>query len=154
MSNLGDEKQTTPLSEAKITARMTAWMLVEASGDACLFGFAEQHPNTGGLSWILSTPVVELTGTEDRARTASGRVYALGQQISTRELDEEGRVALRLLLQDDEDGYPGRMDDVAWVTSQKIARHLRVDAPPRADPAAVERFLERYLRAYLARGAR
>ena len=99
---------------------------------------------------MLSTPVEEFTTAADRARTVSGRVYALGRQISARDLDEEGRVALRLLLAGDLQ-YPGVSDDVKWVTAQKMARHLRVTAPPRSDPIAVERFLEKHHEAYLER---
>jgi hypothetical protein len=55
-----------------------------------------------------------------------------------------------LLISDDRDAYPGRGDDIAWVISRKMARHLRVRAPPRNDPAAVQRFIERHLGAYLA----
>jgi hypothetical protein len=141
---------TIPLADAPVTATMTKWMVVEAFGEECLFGFAAEHPNTGGQSYVLSTPVLELTASADRARTASGRVYALGRAINFRELDDEGRVALRLLLADGQHEYPGDSDDLAWVTAQKIARHLRVSAPPRADPVAVERFLERHMAAYLA----
>ena len=80
MSPPKDERITPPLSGAEITARMDPWMLAEAFGEECLFGFAGLHPATGGLSWVLSTPVAEFNEAADRARTASGRVYALGRQ--------------------------------------------------------------------------
>jgi hypothetical protein len=150
MSGPDDDAAATPLANAPVTAKMTLWMTVDAHGDECLFGFAVQHPTTGGLSWVLSTPIVEFTQTADRARTESGRVHALGRQISSRDLDEEGRVALRLLLADDMSEYPGRNDDVAWLTSQKMARHLGVGPPPRGAYVAVEQFIERHRRAYLA----
>jgi hypothetical protein len=149
MPNRDKEASATPLTDARVTAKMTAWMLVDCFGEECLFGFAELHPNTGGLSWVLSTPVVEFSATVDRARTQSGRVYALGRLISSRELDEEGRVALRLLLPDDQADYPGRADDVAWVVARKMARHLGETAPLRTDPFAVERFLRRHMSTYL-----
>lgn len=77
-------------------------------------------PDRWGLSYVLSTRVTEFTEAADRARTASGRVYALGRKTSVRELDKEGPVALvalRLLLSDGSDGYPGVDDDPAWVTA-------------------------------------
>jgi hypothetical protein len=99
---------TTPLADAAVTATMTLWMVVDAFGKKCLFGYADRHPKTGGLSWVLSTPVVEFTATADRARTASGRVYALGRPITESDLDEEGGVALRLLLAGDLDNSSAR----------------------------------------------
>jgi hypothetical protein len=92
---------------------------------------------------------VEFAQAADRARTESGRVYVLGRQICSRDLDEEGRVALRLLLADDMSGYPGRDDDVAWLTSPKMARHLGVGPPPRGAYVAVEQFIERHRKAHL-----
>jgi hypothetical protein len=140
-----------PLARAPVTAVMARWMMVEACDGECLFGFAAEHPGTGGLSYVLSTHVVELTEAADRARTASGRVYALGREISVRELDAEGRVALRVLLANGSDGYPGVDDDLAWVSARKMARHLRVSPPSRANPAAVQRFIDRHINAYRAR---
>jgi hypothetical protein len=144
---------TTPLADAAVTATMTLWMVVDAFGEECLFGYADWHPNTGGLSWVLSTPIKEFTAAADRARTMSGRVYALGRQISARDLDEEGRVALRLLLAVDLD-YPGVSDDINWITAQKMARHLKLTAPPRSDPVGVECFLETHHHVYLERRRR
>lgn len=40
---------TTPLADAAVTATMTLWMVVDAFGEECLFGYADWHPNTGGL---------------------------------------------------------------------------------------------------------
>ncbi|WP_158933124.1 hypothetical protein [Acidisphaera sp. S103] len=141
---------TPPLADALITATMTQWMVVDAIGDECLFGYATWHPNTGGLSWVLSTPIVEFTESADRARTSSGRVYSLGQVITARDLDEEGRIALRLLLAVDPN-YPGVNDDRNWVIAQKMARHLRLAAPRRSDHVGVERFLEEYHNSYTQR---
>jgi hypothetical protein len=150
MSDPHEETAVPSLADAPVTATMSAWMMVEASGEVCLFGYATSHPSTGGLSWVLSTRVVEFAPTMDKARTASNRIYALGRHVTVRELDEEGRVALRLLLSDGADGDPGRDDDVAFVTARKMARHLGVNAPPRHDPIAVERFIEAHHDAYLA----
>lgn len=152
-STMSDSDGVVPLAHAPITATMSRWMVVDFLGEECLFGFADEHPLTGGLSYVMSTPVVEFTESTDRARTASGRVYALGRLISARDLDEEGHLALRLFWTDGQHDYPGYGDDIAWVTARKMARHLRVSAPPRADPIAVERFLERNMEAYLARRA-
>ena len=144
-------RKTVPLSRQSATAIMNPWMEVEAFDQPCLFGFAEQHPSTGGLSWVLSTEIKEMTPAADRARTASGRIYALGREISLRELDEEGRVALRLLLTAGQDGYPGRNDDRDWVVACKVARHLRLEPPLRRDPTAVKRFLRLNADAYIAK---
>ena len=127
---------------------MTEWLVVDKFGEEVLFGFATSHPNTGGLSYVLSTPVLEFIESADRARTASGRVYSLGRQISHRELDEEGQIALRMFLADDPSGYPGADDDILWLSARKMARHLGLIAPPRADPVAVDRFWQMHLRAY------
>ena len=83
--------RTVPLAKARVTAKITVWMVVDYFGEDCLFGFAAVHPNTGGLSRVMSTPIVEFSDAADRARTESGRVYSLGQKISARELNEEGR---------------------------------------------------------------
>jgi hypothetical protein len=144
-----DETRAVPLAKASADAVMTVWMTVDAFGAECLFGFAAKHPSTGGLSWVLSTPVVQFTEAADRARTASGRVYVLRRQISVREVDEEGRVALSLMLGNDREQYPRHDDDVAWIVARKMARHLRMASPPRADPAAVEQFIESNRAAYI-----
>lgn len=146
-----DEQSRVPLSRQRVTAMMSQWMVVDVMDEQCLFGFAERHPNTGGLSWVLSTPITEFTASSDRARTASGRVYQLGREISVCDLDEEGRVCLRLFLAEDRDAYPGAEIDRAWVVARKMARHLELTAPSRNDPAAVERFFELYRESYLAR---
>lgn len=140
---------TTTLEKASVTARMSKWMLIEADDDECLFGFADEHPVTMGLSWVISTPVVEMNEPATRALTASGRVYALGREISYRELDEEGRTALRLLVTDRLEDYPGRAYDVAWLITQKMARHLKLPPPLRSDMDAVEEFCRQHLRSYL-----
>ena len=65
------------------TASVSNWMVVRHNDRECLFGFAERHPRTGGLSWMLSTPVVCLDEEEGHAVTASGRRYLLGTRIGT-----------------------------------------------------------------------
>lgn len=140
---------TISLADARITATMTEWMVVDAFGEECLFGFAPSHPNTGGLSYVLSTAVEEFTESADRARTASGRVYSLGRQISHRDLDEEGQIALRMFMADDPNGYPGADDDLRWLSARKMARHLGLTAPARSDPVAVENFWKTNVEAYM-----
>ncbi len=116
-----------------------------------LFGYAGRHPATGGLGWVRSSPVVELDEEAGRARTAGGRVYALGRRVDVEDLDGEARAALRLLAAEflGAEPLPGDADDARWVSARKWARHLGVAAPPR-DREAVERFLRGHGERYLA----
>lgn len=139
----------TPIDEPT-TAEMDPWLLVNVYGEDCLFGFAKWHPSTGGLSWTLSTPVIELDEEACRARTASGRVYALGRAINVEELDEEGILALCLLVGDKRVPERARWQNVRWITARKMARHLGAVAPPRSDPEAVEKFLQEHRGRYLS----
>ena len=79
---------------------MDSWCLVElADGAEVLFGFVVEHAGTGGLSWVRSTAVVWLDETAGRARTASGRRYALGRRIAVADLPtEEARIAFTFLV--------------------------------------------------------
>ena len=133
------------------TAGLDPWLPLELGGEEVLFGYAGRHPATGGLSWVRSSPVAELDEAAGRARTASGRVYALGRRTDVGEFDEEGRTALRLLAAESlgAEPLPGDDDDARWVSARKWARHLGVEAPPR-DRAAVGRFLRRHEERYLA----
>ena len=139
------------LLQAIPTASMDPWLVVDVSSEPSLFGFARRHPSTGGLSWVLSTAIVELDEAAGRARTKSGRVYELGRRIEPGELDEEGSLALRLLLARWTRREPPPDQDLRWLTARKMARHLRVEPPRRDDPAAVERFLRTYHESYVAR---
>ncbi len=142
------------LADGPAAAGLDPWLPLELGGEEVLFGYAGRHPATGGLSWVRSSPVVELDEAAGRARTAGGRVYALGRRTGIGRLDEEARTALRLLAAE---FLPGDADDARWVSPRKWARHLGVEAPPR-DRAAVERFLrghgERYLALRAGRGPR
>jgi hypothetical protein len=133
-------------------ARMDPWCLVElADGSEALFGFAVEHAGTGGLSWVLSTPVVWLDAAAGRARTASGRRYILGRRVTPLELPtEEARIAFSLLASphlEDPDAAPPFAGDAdlaaTWVAACKMARHLKLEAPPLHDPAAVRDFVDR-----------
>lgn len=139
--------------EKSADAEMNPWLVVDVDGEPSLFGFALRHPNTGGLSWVLSTRIVELDEATGRARTESGRVYTLGRRIRRDELDEEGRLALRLLLAKwtEMEAPPG--NDLRWLTARKMSRHLGVESPRRDDPAAVEEFLATYHELYALRRA-
>ncbi len=132
-------------------AGLDPWLVLELGGAEVLFGYAERHPATGGLSWVRNSPVVELDEAAGRARTASGRVYALGRRTAIEELDEEARTALRLLAAESlgAEPLPGDADEARWVSARKWARHLGAAAPPR-DRAAVARFLRRHGERYLA----
>ncbi|NOG73675.1 hypothetical protein [Roseicella sp. DB1501] len=138
-------------------ATMDPWCLVElGDGDEVLFGFAVEHARTGGLSWVRSTAVVWLDETAGRARTASGRRYALGRRTTMADLPtEEARIAFALLvgphLADPDAGPPVDGDPAAaaaWVAACKVARHLGLDAPPLSDPAAVARFITSNIESY------
>lgn len=126
--------------EAK--ARMDPWCLVETpGGDTVLFGFARDHPATGGQGWVRSTPVYDMDDDESGAVTASGRRYELGERVEPDSLPAEARTALALLagpvagacVPDDP------ITAVAWLTACKMARHLGVE-PPAMEKAAVSAF--------------
>ncbi len=123
------------------TASMGPWMVVRHKDQDCLFGFAERHVVTGGLSWTLSTPIVRLDEEEGWAMTVSGRRYLLGTRIDIERLDEEGRLAKDLLLFGI-DGVDLGPCDLTWLVACKWARHLRLSAPGRTDCKAVMEFLE------------
>src|ERR1700739_1608390 len=110
------------LADEPVTAEMDPWLVVSVAGEPSLFGFARQHPRTGGLSWVLSTMIVELNEAVGRARTISGRVYTLGRRISCGELDEEGSLALRLLLAKWTKRESPPFQDLLWLNARKMAR--------------------------------
>jgi hypothetical protein len=139
------------LNNEPTTAEVDPWMVVEVEDQPSLFGFALHHPRTGGRSWVLSTMIVEMNEAADRARTASGRIYALGRRITSTELDEEGTLALRLLLAKWTGLEPPPDQDVRWLTARKMARHLRLEPPSRDDPVTVELFLRNYHEHYVAK---
>jgi hypothetical protein len=147
-----------PDDDRLMHAVLDPWCLVElGDGSESLFGFAVEHAGTGGLSWVLSTPVVWLDEAAGRAQTSSGRRYVLGRRITPLELPtEEARIAFSLLVSphlEDPDSAPPFAGDAdlaaTWVAACKMARHLKIDAPPLHDPAAVRDFvaanMERYL---------
>lgn len=119
-------------------------MLVIVEGESCLFGFAAHHPVTGGLSWLLSTRVVELEEASSHAHTASGRFYRLGRRITVTELGEEGRLALRLLVTHRDLPGPERSVGVAWLCACKMARHLSLPEPCFGEDAKIKLFLAQY----------
>jgi hypothetical protein len=129
---------------------MDPWMVVDVSGEQSLYGFARWHPNTGGLSWVLSTEIVELDEAAGRARTRSGRVYELGRRVEPEALDNEGRLALRLFLARWIEQAEPPDEDLRWLTARKMARHLNLSPPPRDNPGAVEEFLKAHHERYLA----
>lgn len=126
-------------------------------GTQVLFGFALEHPSTGGLAWTSSSPILELDHEGLQAVTVSGRHYRLGQITSALELpDEEARIAYALLVGDD---LPLTSQElvtlrvpaslaVSWVTAMKIARHLKVEGPSFTQ-SSIQQFLQMYAQAYL-----
>jgi hypothetical protein len=130
-------------------ATIREWIIVQYLGEFCIFGFAERHASTGGLSWVISTPVVDLSATAaGTLRTISGRLYILGKRIEEPDLDEEGRVALRMLIRPDGVYSHDEQLDLLWLTALKMARHLGLKAPPRAAHDAIAVFVQRHGAAY------
>ncbi len=147
------------LAEAAPTACMRPWCAVPLhNGSQILFGYALRHPVLGGLSWVSSSEVIELDDERGRARTRSGRVYALGQKIQIDEipaLGDEPWIAFEHLVGDAYHAFAEfprcpakRSIDRAWLSACKAARHLDV-APPQRERGAVQAFMDRYLSAYL-----
>jgi hypothetical protein len=130
------------------SAYMNPWLLVEAYDDVCLFGFAIFHPNTGGLSWVLSTPATELDEVCGRARMVSGRIYRLGTRIELEDLSEEGSLARRLLVNDMDKLDPDIVHDREWLVSQKVARYLGLEPPARRNSDQVAQFMAAHIDAY------
>ncbi|WP_109516977.1 hypothetical protein [Teichococcus aestuarii] len=142
-----------------LRAAMDPWCLVALdTGYEHLFGFAIQHAGTGGLSWVLSTPVVWIDAATGRAQTESGRRYTLGRAVTPEALPTlEARIAFALMVEPqltDPLPLPPVPKDLPaarkWVVACKMARHLGVEPPPLKDEAAVAHFLganmERYWR--------
>ena len=121
-------------------------------GETLLFGFAIQHPETGGLGWLLSTEVLELEADHGRAVTRSGRRYTLGRRFDPVDVGAEGeepRLAFDLLASDAFEGMGVlREVDRDWLMACKAARHLAVGKPSRSQ-AAVAKFRADYQVAYL-----
>ena len=145
-------------------ARVDPWCLVLlTTGEEILFGFASQHPTTGGLSWMCSSPVRKIDFIARKARTESGRLYSLGRRIGQEAIPAEGQeawLAYDLLVSgdaEDEDAVPrisaDRKMDGAWLTACKMARNLGVTPPARV-PAQISGFLMGHSPAYLAMRAR
>ncbi len=131
------------------TAAMDRWLVIDFRGQRCLFGFATSHPRTGGRSWTKSSAIVELDEASGSARTASGRLYLLGRRIDQEELDEEGRLAMDILVRGIDDVLLGPCD-LLWLMACKRARHLGQEPPARMDCPAVERFVAASENRYLA----
>lgn len=139
-------------------ARMDPWCLVPlVTGEQILFGFAVEHPQTGGLGWVRSMPIRDLNEVAGRAATASGRQYALGRRVEPVDIPLEGEeacLAYDLLIGDGAaQGIAARPvpatreDDIAWLAACKMARHLGVAAPDRV-PATVQEFVKQNIDAY------
>jgi cell division protease FtsH len=145
-------------SQVVADAVMDPWCLVPlVTGGRVLFGFALQHPRTGGLSWVRSTPVVNLDVAAERAATESGRHYELGRRMESASIPlegEEAEVAYALLFGsaamsiEPPPIITDRQLAIEWITACKMARHLGIVAPAHA-PAAVEAFTAQNMEAYL-----
>ncbi len=143
------------------SAAMDPWCLVPlTTGGQVLLGYATQHASTGGLSWVRSTPVVDVDEVAGRARTASGRTYRLGRRIEPADLPAEGEeawLAYDTLVRCDAADHrtvpplsTDRHRDSLWLGALKMARHLGIAAPERS-LAVVEDFIRRNIDAYQCR---
>lgn len=150
------------ISSDRWRAVMDPWILVDTrDSKQVLFGFCMRHPETGGLSWTRSTPVVYLYEKLGLAQTASGRHYVLGARISPAALPtEEAQLAFSLLvgagpldLNNEALSAKGYHDAAEWIRACKVARHLKVE-PPKRRAEEVARFMSAHLGAYLALRAR
>jgi hypothetical protein len=142
-----ENTMTVPTSNR--AARLDPWCLVPViSGEQILFGFATEHPGTGGLAWTRSSAANHLISRIGLAWTESGRVYTLGRRFEVAGLQQEGDeavVAYALLIgQRDAGGthiYEGDPTvDAAWLKACKATRHLGIATPGRK-PEAVAAFL-------------
>jgi hypothetical protein len=144
-----------PLLPVQPDASLDPWTLVPVNdGEHLFYGFALFHPNTGGLSWLVSTEVQELDEESGRARTRSGCRYALGRRFEREDVAREGReaeIAYRLLLGEFADCGDTSSDplDHQWVSCCKAARHLGLE-PPAYDAAAVRSFSAEHSYKYFA----
>ena len=143
------------LTDRTPDARVDPWLIVELpDGAELLFGFGWHHPITGGLSWMRSSPVIDLDEETGRARTASGRIYELGRRIPVEGLPEEGRAALELLILKPEGLLQSESErdaaTAAWLVACKWARHCRAQPPPRDDLDAIQKFMREYADMYEA----
>ena len=131
------------------TAAIDPWLLLALSnGETALFGYCLTHHRLGGLSWVLSSPLLSLDETGGAARTRSGTHYLLGCRIEVGDLpDDEARASLESLTGGNDTGSGSTR---AWLAACKTARWLRLPGPPRSDAAAVEAFLGMHRTAYLA----
>lgn len=128
-------------------AALDPWCVIELPTGSHLFGYALRHPETDGLAWTRSSPIVELNAELGRAVTQSGRRYRLGQRVNPADLqDQEPRLALALLrnsaLRNPRGPLPGgisRVLAVAWLTACKAARHSELEPPP-LDADAIKAF--------------
>lgn len=144
-----------PLLPVQPDASLDPWTLVPVNdGEHLFYGFALFHPNTGGLSWLVSTEVEALDEDSGSARTRSGRRYKLGRRFERGDIRREGleaELAYRILLGE----YAGDVDietnprDYIWLVCWKIARHLGLE-PPAREEAQIQGFYSEHSRTYFA----
>ncbi len=134
-----------------LQAVMDPWTAVPLQGGShVLFGYAELHPATGGMSWVRSSAIVELHRGPGTAMTESGGHYSLGRRFRPGNVAAEGEeawLAFLMLVGRSYTGHtsvPGtRETDARWIAACKMARHLGVVAPAR-HPASVGPFMVRH----------
>lgn len=150
--------------EQAFDACMISWCVIPtACGGHVLFGFALQHPRTGGMAWTRSSQIVEpFDDLSSIVVTASGTRWHVSFPLAVDALSHasvEARVAFALLFEADisapDWSWQGmvsltRHDCVRWLTACKVSRHL-ILKPPEPDSRAVDLFLRTNEAAYLQR---
>lgn len=139
-------------------ARLDPWCVVPLdTGETVLFGFATSHPVTGGLSWTVTSELLELNRAGNGAKTLSGRRYVLGRRFAPLDVGAEGeeaRLAFASMVEREFEGQDAlRKVEELWLTSCKMGRHLGVEPPPRRS-SEIRQFLRQHGDAYLAARSR
>ena len=134
-------------TERRRSAELSQWLVVEIDGNQHLFGYATRHTGTGGLSWLLSTPIVSMAKGQTSAQTASGTAYVLEERITEADLDEEGQVAHDLLIRH-RSSSRDHLADLLWLSARKWARHLGLSCPARNDIDGLKHFFADQYEAY------
>jgi hypothetical protein len=142
-----------------MTAAIDPWCVADTFDGKELFGYVVRHHRLGGLSWVRTSPIVELDASAGIARTLSGTRYQLGRRVQVEDIpllgDDEPWLAFDLLVRNDlgdPDIIPERsadaVSDEQWLMACKAAHWLKLP-PPRRFSAEVAAWLQEHAKAYL-----